>query len=441
MSDVIPPSGRVLSGTERQAFERLGLSPGNWAALIAAPLFDRPGLRPPNFQQRSDCLHLESLRRELRTASGLSEQTGQFWRRLGTELGAAEIDLATRLFSWHLATDLPFAKRERVLGLLGSVVGEFTTGTHARAPLALVEDVRLLVDYFLPCQSFPSDQSPRWIHVPLPSAEGLDAIARTISTPDCAWPAIAPTQVAEQLPVLVRLLGAPAANWWGQPHPGRRAVERGMAVLSFAERERLYTELTEEWEHAHQLTPAAGAPVPIGGTFAEGIREWVDAVRKSVRQTESPPEARPPVPVKVLSVTTPPQVRAPVASSWRCAACGAENTPAQRECRKCHKPQLTTAVELRSATTGKVLRVEDGMRVGRAEYRSVFEDPDAGLAAADQFELVRDAAKGVWLVRPLGEVRHPTGYQGTEVGATGSELTADGVITVGGKLALVVRFV
>ena len=65
MSDVIRPADGCSPAPERQAFQRLGLSPGNWAALIAAPLFDRPGLRPPNFQQRSDCLHLESLRGDL----------------------------------------------------------------------------------------------------------------------------------------------------------------------------------------------------------------------------------------------------------------------------------------------------------------------------------------------------------------------------------------
>jgi hypothetical protein len=81
------------------------------------------------------------------------------------------------------------------------------------------------------------------------------------------------------------------------------------------------------------------------------------------------------------------------------------------------------------------------MRVGRSEYRAVFETPDAGLAAADQFEVVCDAARGAWLVRSVGAPRHPTCYQGAEVGAEGCELAAEGVISVGGKLELVVRFV
>lgn len=432
MADVIPLTGRSLSGAERAAFQHLGLSPGNWAALVAAPFFNRPGLRPPDLQQRGDGLHLETLRRELRTRSGLSEETGRFWRQLGAAPGPEAADLATRLLAWHLATDLPFEKREQVLRLFLTAAGEFTTGAHPRAAQALGEDVRLLVDYSLPCPVLPTDSAPRWVHVPTPSPDGLDAIARALTTPACAWPAT--PAAPEQCPALVRVLGESVADWWGRPHPGRSAVERGMASLSFSERERLYGELAREWDRAHQPAGGAGAS---GGTFAEGIREWVDAVRKAVRHAEPAPEPRKSGVVRALP---PAAGTTSAAGGWRCTRCGAETPAGGRECRGCHHPRLP-AIELRAAATGKVLRLEDGMRVGRSEYRDVFGLPAAGLAAADQFEVACDAARGVWLVRPLAGARRPTEYQGTDVGPAGSELAADGVISVGGKLELVVRFV
>jgi hypothetical protein len=441
MSDVIPPGGRALSGAERAAFQQLGLSPGNWAALILAPFLDRAGLRPPDLQQRSSALHLEALRRELRTAAGLSTETGRFWGRVVTAAVPDEVDLATLLLAWHLATDLPFAKRERVLGMFATTAGEFTTATHPPVAPGLVQDLRLLIDYLLPCRSFPTDSAPRWVHIPPPSADDLDAIARTVAAPAWAWPALPAPPDAPPLPVLVRLLGEPAADWWGHSHPGRRAVERGMTILSFAERERFYVELTQEWDRAQQGGAAPEGGTDSGAAFVQGIREWVDAVRKAARQFDAAPERKSGTVAALPSAPSAPGAApAPSAGGWRCARCGTENPVALRECRGCRRPQLAAAIELRSAT-GKTLRLEDGMRVGRSEYRAVFEAPDAGLAAADQFEVVRDAARGVWLVRPVGTPRHPTRYQGAEVGAEGCELAAGGVISVGGKLDLVVRFV
>jgi hypothetical protein len=113
MSDVVPPGGRPLAEVERQAFQRLSLTPGHWAALAPAPLFYRAGLRAPNRRGRADLETTDRLRLSLRTAGGLSPEAGYFWDRLGDGTRAAEAQLATRLLAWHLATDAPFSRRAR----------------------------------------------------------------------------------------------------------------------------------------------------------------------------------------------------------------------------------------------------------------------------------------------------------------------------------------
>ncbi len=399
MSDVIPFSGRRLSNSERAAFRSLGLSAGNWAALAAAPFYTRPDLRAPDLQQRGDALHLETLRRELRTASGLSEETGRFWKRLAR--GRTDgTELATQLLAWHLATDLPFAKRERVLGLFAAAAGAFANDRPPRGTDALVGDLRLLIDCALPCRSFSAD-APRWVNVPIPPPEVLEAIARSCGAPVYSWPEVSPAQ----FPTLVGALGDPA-EWWGKPHPGRRAVERGAAVFSFSERERLYADAAGEWQRASERTGTDSEA--SARSFVSGIREWVEAARKAAR-LNVPAKEEAPGPRTVPTAGVP--------------------------------PSPTSAVEFRSVATGKTLRVGDGMRVGRAEYRDVFGLPDAGLAAADQFELTLDPARGAWVVRTVAGAGRPTWFQGAEVGAEGQELIADGVVSVGGKLELVARFV
>jgi hypothetical protein len=214
-----------------------------------------------------------------------------------------------------------------------------------------------------------------------------------------------------------------------------------MAVLSFAERERLYAEAAEEFRRAHQWT-GSGEGDP-GAELVEGMREWVDAVRKYARFSAMPEPRKTGSEVVALPAAAPVPAPAaqPAASRWRCEGCGVDNSAARKQCKACGRPRTVAAVELRAEATGKELRVEDGMRVGRAEYRSVFGLPEAGLAAADQFEVVRDAGRGVWLVKPVPGASHPTCYQGAEVGTAGCELASEGVISVGDRLKLVVRFV
>src|SRR5690349_17045449 len=90
MSEIRPPGGRPLTEVERQAFQRLGLTPGHWAALAPAPLFYRTGLRAPNRRAPADLLVTDRLRLALRTAEGFSAEAGHFWDRLGDGMRASE---------------------------------------------------------------------------------------------------------------------------------------------------------------------------------------------------------------------------------------------------------------------------------------------------------------------------------------------------------------
>src|SRR5262245_56377053 len=117
MPEIVPASARPIPDAERRVFSQLGLTPGNWAALVAVPFHQRSGIRPPNLQQRSDALHLETLRRELRTASGLSEETSRFWLWLNANSESELVEFSNRLLAWYLASDLSFRKRELVLNL------------------------------------------------------------------------------------------------------------------------------------------------------------------------------------------------------------------------------------------------------------------------------------------------------------------------------------
>jgi hypothetical protein len=418
MSDAIAPGGRPLSEAEIRTFEQLGASPGNWAALVTAPFFDRPGLRPPAPEQ-GDGPHLERLRRAVRTQSGLGKETGRVWKRLVSG-GAPAAASGTRLLAWHLATDVPFARRELVLRLIGTMACGLQTEARPGADRALVADLRLLIDYYLPCRSFPADAAPRWTPVPVPSPEDVRLLAPTVDAPEVAWPPVTRARAAAQLPALVGLLGEPVAEWWGRVGVGARAVERGLATVSYAE-------LAAEWERAH------GPAGERGAALVDGMREWVEAARKFARRDAAAPRTPVPEPPAAEPPDPPPR--------WACAECGRDNSGRRARCSACGRAPLPGAVELHAPATGKALRVGDGMRVGRGEYREVFGAADAGLAAADQFELVRDVTGGAWRLMPVAGARHPTCYQGAEVAPQGCAVAADGVISVGGRLELVVRFV
>jgi hypothetical protein len=225
-------ASRPLDAVEVQAFHQFGLTPGNWAALVAAPLYHRPGLRPPCLEDRTDCDRLEVLRRELRTVSGLSLQTVDFWRQLAQPSGQALTELAMRLLAWHLATDQSFTKRERFIRKLIATAEVMAPPESPRVPEELEDHLRLAIDCMLPCSAFPADPTFRWVHIPRPTNDILEEIAGGISAPAISWPEIPVSDAAQRLPALCRLMGEPISDWWGQPQVGRRAVEREFASQS-----------------------------------------------------------------------------------------------------------------------------------------------------------------------------------------------------------------
>jgi hypothetical protein len=288
MSDFSPPAERLLSEVERQAFQRLGLTPGHWAALAPAPLFYRADLRAPNRRYRSDLDTTELLRLELRTIGGMSTEAGHFWERLGDGSRRSEAILATRLLAWHVATDLPFARRASFVLLLRNAANHFFITRYAHPPRTheAVQHFRWLVDSYLPYPNFLPTVDPPLVGVIRPSAEVLNSLAETIHSPQIsAWPVMHPMEAPRWFPTLVRALGEPARDWWKQPDPTRRAAERGLASHSFEERQQVYSAVISEWTRALGYSyPTWPNPEGYGQRLVTRMREWVDAVRFASRK-------------------------------------------------------------------------------------------------------------------------------------------------------------
>jgi hypothetical protein len=296
MSEIRPPGGRPLTEVERQAFQRLGLTPGHWAALAPAPLFYRTGLRAPNRRTHADLLVTDRLRLALRTAEGFSAEAGHFWDRLGDGARASEAHLATRLLAWHLATDQAFTSRMYFFQLLHQAAEQFATrGAHPPRAQDAVLTFRALVDAYLPHAEFVPDTDPPAVRVDPPRADSLDALAATIASPlVAAWPRANPSEAPRVLPSLARTLGEPVSDWWGGHDPARRAVERGLASVPFGERWGTYQVVYAEWYRA--LSQAYPPPYPeqFAQNFIFRLREWVDAVRLAGRHPGAASPAEPP---------------------------------------------------------------------------------------------------------------------------------------------------
>ena len=145
MSETTPAAERPLTEPERQAFQRLGLTLGHWAALAPAPLFYQETVRAPNCRSASDLSITERLRRALRTLEGHSGEAAHFWDRLGDGTRCAEATLATRLLAWHLTTDLSFAHRFSFFQLLRQSAEQFAPrGRPPRTGEAVREFHRLV---------------------------------------------------------------------------------------------------------------------------------------------------------------------------------------------------------------------------------------------------------------------------------------------------------
>lgn len=117
--------------------------------------------------------------------------------------------------------------------------------------------------------------------------------------------------------------------------------------------------------------------------------------------------------------------------SWKCQECGrAEATP-PRQCPGCGAMLVPRFVLLTSEATGQVVRCGGATHFGRALLQRKLQDPDAVYAAERQFEVSKDEARGVWLVRGLPGTPNPTLVNGSPAGPDGVELTVGAVITLG----------
>lgn len=280
MSDTLPD--RQLTELERQAFQRLGLTPGHWAALAPAPLFHQPGVRSPNRHTAADLEATNQLRLALRTLPDLSPEAGHFWDRLGAVSLRAEAALATRLLAWHLATDAPFARRVGFFHLLRQTAEHFT-GAHGPRRPDPVYLFRGLVDGYLPCPAFDPNTGPARVTIPAPAPAALDALADTILFPLVThWPPAGAHDALRIVPSVAAVLGEPR-EWWGARDPARVAVERGLAGRSFDERQRVHSAVFAEWIRAVELSFPWAVAKEQAERLVNRMWEWADAVRFAAR--------------------------------------------------------------------------------------------------------------------------------------------------------------
>jgi hypothetical protein len=285
MSETTPPAGRLLTEPEFQAFQRLGLTPGHWAALAPAPLFYQDGVQAPNCRSENDLTVTERLRRALRTLEGLSGEAVNFWDRLGDGTRSAEATLATRLLAWHMATDATFARRSSFFQLLQQSAEQFAPGGHPERTTETVREFRKLVDAYLPHRAFLLEANPPLVAISQPTAVALEWVANTITSPLVDWwPSTNFADVPRLFPTLVQLLGESVWEWWGLLDPARWAAERGLANLPFADRQRLYAAVFGEWHREVLCSDHWQNARDLAHRFANRLWEWADAVRLAERE-------------------------------------------------------------------------------------------------------------------------------------------------------------
>jgi hypothetical protein len=426
--------------SESREFVRLGLTPGHWGALVVAPLVPRSGPRGRVPLDAADFKVLARLRGQLHNARAPLAEAEALWGRVAAGLPSVVIEAAQRLFAWHLATDLTFVERLTYYGEFWTTLEHFSTRptNPLRTPNVALKGLYRMVDQYLPVAAYtPTDPGP--IEVPVPPGPVLTAVAQRVTPSRLTWPAIGPNRVAVQLPTTCRLLGNSLRDWWCRPEAPRLVAESGLAGRPFDERERTYAALEAEWTAAGADGHGEAQARECAARFVTAVREWVDGVRQAVRMgrrvwgSPRPGGAEPP-----RAAAAPPAPPGPTVGVWRCKECGTETPVTERRCSACRAVNLPQVVEL-YPPLGRVLKVGDGGQVGRSEYRTLFGDVEAGAAAADQFHLVRDAARGAWVVVPIGTPLRRTHCNGVEVPPEGAELADGAVISVAGALPLTVR--
>jgi hypothetical protein len=119
-------------------------------------------------------------------------------------------------------------------------------------------------------------------------------------------------------------------------------------------------------------------------------------------------------------------------ATWSCPKCGTEHGVGERRCTGCGDyVRLPRTLILASIATGKVVRMNVGVAVGRAMLLQLG-DPDAKYASEPQFLIDRDESAGAWLVRTHPAARNATWYDGAPL--TGARaLASGGLISLGAE--------
>ena len=245
----------------------------------------------------------------MRTLEGLSSEALHFWDRLGDGTRRAEATLATRLLAWHVATDLPFARRVSFFQLLRQSAEQLAPRGHPPRPAEAVREFHWLLDAYLPYPVFVLNAEPPQVVVRPPTFATLERLAGTIQLPLVEWwPMTNLADVPRLYPALVHILGEPVREWWGERDPARRAVERGLASLPFADRQRIYHAIFSEWHRAILNSDHWANARDLAQRFVNRFWEWVDAVRFSecdIIQVPESPQAEVAAPVIVSPPPTP----------------------------------------------------------------------------------------------------------------------------------------
>lgn len=168
MADHILPAW-PSSEAEVRTFEALRLTPGHWAALAPAPLFWRPESQRIS---SADFPLLHQLGSRWPTDPGLRSAAEDFWIALGRPELAHQVDTATGLLAWHLASNVTWEAREqfcddltRVAAGLAAIRSRFGSrlsdmsvwvghGSRAPAFTEALEHLRQRIDDFLPCPAY-----------------------------------------------------------------------------------------------------------------------------------------------------------------------------------------------------------------------------------------------------------------------------------------------
>jgi hypothetical protein len=91
---------------------------------------------------------------------------------------------------------------------------------------------------------------------------------------------------------------------------------------------------------------------------------------------------------------------------------------------------MSELVTLVSKATGQNRTIRITTLLGRRVLRMIAGD-EAVFASEPQFELLKDTAAGLWLLRHVATAAHPTYYDGRAVGSDPVTVFTGGLISIG----------